>query len=284
MVAPPSSAARGVKSPAGDGWKANCDRTENRCQRPGRTRGYCRATARVSAGPDDAGGRRHDHVFECGPCRCGGGQLGETAQGPLSYLGSPTAPAVSATTSNTCATRSRAQIGVTQDWPVVIVGIGNLGTRWPTTPGFRSRGFTGGRPAGRGPRCQRASRWRGSTYAHCRTWSPSRGGQRGRSASSPLRPVRARTSPTDSYAPGSPRSSTSRPAMLVVPDGVDVRKVDLSLELQILAYHEQRKVNLRSGSSAEVRLVSVLSWASLTRPPRRGARAARPRSPTAWSN
>jgi redox-sensing transcriptional repressor len=27
----------------------------------------------------------------------------------------------------------------------------------------------------------------------------------------------------------------------VVPDGVDVRKVDLSTELQILAFHEQRK-------------------------------------------
>ena len=29
--------------------------------------------------------------------------------------------------------------------------------------------------------------------------------------------------------------------MLTVPDHVDVRKVDLSIELQILAYHEQRK-------------------------------------------
>jgi redox-sensing transcriptional repressor len=29
--------------------------------------------------------------------------------------------------------------------------------------------------------------------------------------------------------------------VLGVPDGVDVRKVDLSIELQILAYHEQRK-------------------------------------------
>lgn len=29
--------------------------------------------------------------------------------------------------------------------------------------------------------------------------------------------------------------------MLTVPDGVDVRKVDLSIELQILAFHEQRK-------------------------------------------
>jgi redox-sensing transcriptional repressor len=29
--------------------------------------------------------------------------------------------------------------------------------------------------------------------------------------------------------------------VIAVPDGVDVRKVDLSIELQILAYHEQRK-------------------------------------------
>ena len=31
------------------------------------------------------------------------------------------------------------------------------------------------------------------------------------------------------------------PTVLSVPDGVGVRKVDLSIELQILAYHEQRK-------------------------------------------
>ena len=31
------------------------------------------------------------------------------------------------------------------------------------------------------------------------------------------------------------------PTVLVAPDGVNVRKVDLGQELQILAYHEQRK-------------------------------------------
>ncbi len=31
------------------------------------------------------------------------------------------------------------------------------------------------------------------------------------------------------------------PIVLAVPEQVDVRKVDLSIELQILAYHEQRK-------------------------------------------
>ena len=33
------------------------------------------------------------------------------------------------------------------------------------------------------------------------------------------------------------------PTVLSVPEGVDVRKVDLSIELQILAYHEQRKAH-----------------------------------------
>ena len=39
------------------------------------------------------------------------------------------------------------------------------------------------------------------------------------------------------------------PAVLDVPDGVDVRKVDLSIELQILAYHEQRKSGVHLGAA-----------------------------------
>ena len=31
------------------------------------------------------------------------------------------------------------------------------------------------------------------------------------------------------------------PCVLAVPDGVDVRKVDLAIELQILSFHEHRK-------------------------------------------
>lgn len=31
------------------------------------------------------------------------------------------------------------------------------------------------------------------------------------------------------------------PVVLEVPDGVEVRKVDLAVELQILAFHEQRR-------------------------------------------
>jgi redox-sensing transcriptional repressor len=39
------------------------------------------------------------------------------------------------------------------------------------------------------------------------------------------------------------------PTVLTVPDGVDVRKVDLSIELQILAFHEQRKAGEELGEA-----------------------------------
>jgi redox-sensing transcriptional repressor len=35
------------------------------------------------------------------------------------------------------------------------------------------------------------------------------------------------------------------PVVLTVPSGVDVRKVDLSIELQILAFHAQRRSDVR---------------------------------------
>lgn len=41
------------------------------------------------------------------------------------------------------------------------------------------------------------------------------------------------------------------PTVLSVPDGVDVRKVDLSIELQILAFHEQRKAGEDAGGDVD---------------------------------
>jgi redox-sensing transcriptional repressor len=40
--------------------------------------------------------------------------------------------------------------------------------------------------------------------------------------------------------------------VLSVPPGVDVRKVDLSIELQILAFHAQRRAVVRVNGSAPV--------------------------------
>ena len=41
------------------------------------------------------------------------------------------------------------------------------------------------------------------------------------------------------------------PLVLTVPDGVDVRKVDLSIELQILAFHARRRNAARCGPGAD---------------------------------
>jgi redox-sensing transcriptional repressor len=39
------------------------------------------------------------------------------------------------------------------------------------------------------------------------------------------------------------------PCVLVLPDGVDVRKVDLAVELQILSFHERRKASAATGDN-----------------------------------
>ena len=132
------------------------------------------------------------------------------------------------------------EIGVTQDWPVVIVGIGNLGHALANYSGFRSRGFrvvalldadptrhdevVAGR-RGASVRRPRADRHR-ERRRHRRDRHPRR-----------RRPGRRRPDGRQRR----PQHPQLRADRAVVPDGVDVRKVDLSIELQILAYHEQRK-------------------------------------------
>ena len=142
------------------------------------------------------------------------------------------------------------EIGLTQDWPVVIVGIGNLGHALANYSGFCSRGFrivalldadptrTGevvGRPED--PRLRRA---RGDR---------ARARGRDRRDRHPRRAPR-RTSATGWSRPASRSILNFAPTVLSVPDEVDVRKVDLSIELQILAYHEQRKAAPREARRA----------------------------------
>ena len=56
------------------------------------------------------------------------------------------------------------------------------------------------------------------------------------------------------------------PLVLIVPEGVDVRKVDLSIELQILAFHD-----------AAAQAAERLGQAAGIRPRRRRARGGRDR-------
>ena len=141
------------------------------------------------------------------------------------------------------------ELGLTQDWPVAIVGMGNLGHALAAYSGFATRGFRvvalldqdgpAARPGDRRP--ARCSRWTDARPS----WSPTRAWP---SASSPPRPPPPRRSATSWWPPGCARSSTSPRACSSCPTDVDVRKVDLSTELQILAFHEQRKALAAEGA------------------------------------
>lgn len=132
------------------------------------------------------------------------------------------------------------EIGQTQDWDVVIVGIGNLGSALSAYQGFSSRGIrvaalVDSDPARVG---QVVSGLTVSPLADLDAVVAERGVSIGVIATpgAAAQPVADRL-----VAAGVTSILNFAPAVVQVPDGVDLRKVDLSIELQILAYHQQRK-------------------------------------------
>ncbi|MGH3423132.1 MAG: redox-sensing transcriptional repressor Rex [Nocardioidaceae bacterium] len=132
------------------------------------------------------------------------------------------------------------EIGLTQDWPVVIVGIGNLGQALSNYGGFRSRGFRivalfDGDSSRVGERLgdlvieQMSELERVVAEQHISIGVIATPGPAAQEVADRL------------VAAGVTSILNFAPSVLTVPDGIDVRKVDLSIELQILAYHEQRK-------------------------------------------
>ncbi|MBA3528525.1 MAG: redox-sensing transcriptional repressor Rex [Propionibacteriaceae bacterium] len=132
------------------------------------------------------------------------------------------------------------EVGSAHEWPVIIVGLGNLGTALANYSGFSSRGFR---------------------VVALVDPSPALIGKRihGLAISdlSELDEVMARTGAAIAVI-ATPAEGAQQVAdrlvhlgvtsilnfastVLVVPEGINVRKVDLGQELQILAYHEQRK-------------------------------------------
>ena len=138
-------------------------------------------------------------------------------------------------------------LGLTQDWPVVIVGIGNLGHALANYKGFSARGFRivalvdadrvqGGRDhrRPRRPPPRRPARHR-------------RRGRRSPSASSPRPAASAQDVADRLVAAGVTSILNFAPAVITVPPGVSLRKVDLSIELQILSFYQQRRAGRGGG-------------------------------------
>jgi redox-sensing transcriptional repressor len=132
------------------------------------------------------------------------------------------------------------ELGLTQDWPIVIVGVGNLGHALANYDGFASRGF---RVAAL---LDVDSQRVGEEVRGLRVQSMDRLEEVIAEVGASIAVIATPAGPAQSVcdrlvACGVHSILNFAPAVLTVPDGVDVRKVDLSMELQILAFHEQRK-------------------------------------------
>lgn len=131
-------------------------------------------------------------------------------------------------------------LGLNQHYSVVIVGVGNLGQALAGYGGFGTRGF---RVAG----LVDADRSRvGSLIAGIEVRHVDELEQiitdHGVSIGVIATPATAAQDVCDRLVRAGVTSVLNfAPVVLNVPDNVDVRKVDLSIELQILAFHEQRK-------------------------------------------
>jgi redox-sensing transcriptional repressor len=136
----------------------------------------------------------------------------------------------------------RRELGLDHDWPVVIVGAGNLGQALAGYGGFRDRGF----PVA------------GIVDVDAAKIGTSIGGTDVRPLSDLNDIVRRGRVSIGVVAtpPGAAQEAADRlvaagvtsilnfaPVLLAVPPSVVVRKVDLAIELQILSYHEQRRTS-----------------------------------------
>ena len=132
------------------------------------------------------------------------------------------------------------ELGLTQDWPVAVVGIGNLGHALANYGGFASRGFSVVALFDQDENVV-GEQVAGLTVQHLdelESVVKSAGVAIGVVAT----PALAAQEVCDRLVAAGVRSVLNfAPCVLSVPAGVDVRKVDLSTELQILAFHEQRR-------------------------------------------
>jgi redox-sensing transcriptional repressor len=133
------------------------------------------------------------------------------------------------------------ELGLTQDWPVVIVGLGHLGHALANYGGFASRGFAIRALVDADPAIV------GTEIAGLPVVPLTRleevVGDLGVAIGVIATPAQVAQEVCDRLvAAGVSSILNFAPSVLSVPDHVEVRKVDMSIELQILAFHEQRKI------------------------------------------
>ena len=137
----------------------------------------------------------------------------------------------------------RRELGLTQPWPIVIAGIGNLGHALANYRGLGERGF---RPAALVDNdASKVGERVGDLLIRAIEDLPSIAREHVALIGVICTPASAAQAVADVMVQAGIASILNfAPAPLVVPGHVSVRKVDLAVELQILTYYEQRKAAL----------------------------------------
>lgn len=136
------------------------------------------------------------------------------------------------------------ELGLSTPWGVVIVGLGNLGNALVAYRGFASRGFEVVGIVDTHPDVVGTSIRVGERTLRVSPLSDLESvvGERQASIGVIATPGEVAQDVCDRLVASGIRSILNfAPVVLVVPDEVEVRKVDLAVELQILAFHEQRR-------------------------------------------
>lgn len=140
-------------------------------------------------------------------------------------------------------------LGLTQDWPVVIVGIGNLGHALANYRGFSARGFriTALVDADRSKVGEKVS----GLVVRSLEELPMLAEQERLAIGIIATPAGAAQDVADRLVAAGVRSILNfAPAVISVPPNVFLRKVDLSIELQILAFYQQRGAHDALGAAS----------------------------------
>jgi len=156
----------------------------------------------------------------------------------LSYLGSYGTRGVGYDVQYLLFQMSR-ELGLTQDWPVIIVGVGNLGHALANYGGFGERGFPVAALVDADP--DRVGQRVGALTIRHVDELPAIVHDVRAAIGVIATPASAAQEVVDRLVAAGVRSILNfAPASVAVPSGVSLRKVDLAVELQILSFYRQR--------------------------------------------
>jgi len=131
------------------------------------------------------------------------------------------------------------ELGLTQDWPVAIVGVGNLGHALANYRGFGARGFQVEALVDADP--VKVGTKIGDLEVEALDDLPAIVAGRKIAIGIVATPAGAAQEVADRLVDAGVRSILNfAPTVVTVPDGVSLRKVDLAIELQILSFYQQR--------------------------------------------